>query len=174
MYLKKSSRITFNTHPPGLVIQIDGVSRQTPYSALFPEDAVTIISAESQESDGVKYELINWGADDHPFPELLVSATDEEYTAVFKINVEESPDQFVTFPVPIRSSLSIVFIVEKPQVVHFTLLIVTGQEMIREDFEASEGRNSLSLDCSDLKDGLYFLRIKNRHLHKVKKLIIQR
>ena len=71
----------------------------------------------------------------------------------------ETLNSILYYPNPVKDNLNIVFNLEKQAMVEVSVINITGQEIKKYNYSLSEGSNNISMDMSDIKPGIYFVRL---------------
>jgi Bacterial Ig domain len=78
-------KLTFNTAPPGLTLYVDGVARITPFSLDTLVGSRHNVEARNQTSGGLSYTFTSWSDEKAQQHEILVSTSDQTYTATYAV-----------------------------------------------------------------------------------------
>jgi len=83
--LPRTTRLTFQTDPPGLKVQLDGLAETTP---LVVDSVVGVVRtldvASPQTLGGVNYEFVNWSDGGAAYHTIVTPADATTYTATFR------------------------------------------------------------------------------------------
>ncbi|MFI5220906.1 MAG: T9SS type A sorting domain-containing protein [Bacteroidia bacterium] len=85
---------------------------------------------------------------------------DKIYSEIVSIQNELKSDAVVLYPNPVKDKIGITASSQLQGSLQVNVYNVVGKQLITKDIFAS-GNSSISVDVSDLKDGIYFISIKN-------------
>ena len=81
-----------------------------------------------------------------------------------QVNFFSSVNSFSYYPNPINDLLNLKFKLEKQALFEVSIYNITGQELMKSDYNLSEGSNILYLNVKDFDAGIYFVRIKSNQV----------
>lgn len=83
--LPRTTRLTFQTDPPGLKVRLDGLVKTTPLAVDSVVGVVrTLDVASPQTLGGVNYEFVNWSDGGAAYHTIITPADATTYTTVFR------------------------------------------------------------------------------------------
>lgn len=97
----------------------------------------------------------------------------QSYSNVVRIDEEVSADAGLrTYPNPFNETITVDFSAEETSVIAIEVFDLTGKQVLNVTKDVVEGRNLLVIrEVSELKNGVYFMRIKNGETYQLVKLL---
>lgn len=78
------------------------------------------------------------------------------------------------YPNPSNDQFNVEFHLDKPGIVSFTLMDLSGKMMKRDARTFGNGKNVYGVTTSNLASGVYFLQLNSDHLNSLSKVVIER
>lgn len=167
------SKINLYTNPEGLQLILDGEQIFTPITVNSVQGLLRTIEAMSPQivSNSILFEFDSWSHDSDPIQKFVTPSRDTTFTALFNV-VEKTSS---VFPNPVVENLATLVIPTlKAQNVSIDIVDVLSRKKMSFQKSLLEGRNYISLDLSELADGIYSVGIELDDEFVVFKMMIAR
>lgn len=91
----------------------------------------------------------------------------------FELTPVSGVEDFIVYPNPATKDATVLVNLEKASELSVRIIDVAGKIILNSNVQAKEGSNTLPLDLSNIKSGLYFVQLTSDGAQSVKRLVIE-
>lgn len=91
------------------------------------------------------------------------------------VSIDENPaeETLNLFPNPAKDQITLTFEAGTDQIVTIRILSISGQEVMKQEINATDGKNTLSINTGHIDSGLYLIHLEDTRGNIYRKLIIE-